>query len=82
MEKLEFQLKIINAEATHMIDGLDGERVGTTIIIPKGIEVLDKGTKGDESFAWAKIRTGYEDIRIGLVYAPNEGGTKLDSGSG
>lgn len=71
-EKLFFHLKVIDAEVTHIIDGPIGERVGATMSIPKHFKVLDQGTKGDGSFAWATMSTGDKTLRIGLVYVPNE----------
>lgn len=71
-EKLQFHLKVINVEATHIIYGPAREKLGAPLIIPKNIQVLDQGTKGDGLLAWAKVSTEVGDIKRGSVYAPSE----------
>lgn len=65
-------MKNINNEATYVINGKVEGKVGAAILIPKSTQVVDKGTRGDEKFAWVKINTCNGVIGIESIYAPNE----------
>lgn len=71
-KKLLFQLNLINRDAVKVIDYTPRGKVGAKIVIPKTHLVLDKGTKGDGTFAWAKVATNIGDIKISFVYMSNK----------
>lgn len=54
------------------MDGMLGEKVGAAILIAEKIQILDSGTKGDDTFAWMKLQTNTRELHIGSIYAPNE----------
>lgn len=41
-------------------------------------QVIDKGFRGDGTFAWATISTRYGDISTGSIYAPNKRRDRID----
>lgn len=71
-EWLEFHLRIVNADSTHIIDSALKAKGWKNLLIPKAFIVIDQGTKGDGTFACAKIRTSTKELSIGSVYAPNK----------
>lgn len=70
-DRLRFQLKIVNLEATQVLDVVGG-KVGATTMIPKSYQVLATRKKGDGTFAWAKVMTVKGELNIGSIYTPNE----------
>lgn len=51
--KLSFKLKLIDIEATQVMDRDVGGWVGAAMLIPNCFNVIAIGKKGDSSFVWA-----------------------------
>lgn len=47
-------------------------RAGAAVGVLSNLKVLDKGVKGDGSFAWCTIDIVVGLVSVGSVYAPNE----------
>ncbi|KAL3684087.1 hypothetical protein R1sor_002109 [Riccia sorocarpa] len=71
-ERLESQLTSIIPGATVVVDLNSEARGGTAIVLTPGVQILNTGTKGDGSCAWATIMTARGPTTIYSVYAPGE----------
>ncbi|KAL3678136.1 hypothetical protein R1sor_021092 [Riccia sorocarpa] len=69
-ERLESQLTSIIPGATVVADLNSEARGGTAIVLTPGVQILNTGTKGDGSCAWATIMTARGPTTIYSFYAP------------
>ncbi|KAL3676158.1 hypothetical protein R1sor_026106 [Riccia sorocarpa] len=68
--RLERQLASLIHGATIVADLNNEARGGTAMLIDPSVRVLNTGTKGDGSCAWAKIQTSRGEVTVCSVYAP------------
>lgn len=75
--KVSIHLQTVFLNGTVVQDSSESNRVGAAIVLAPHIVVLDQGSKGDGSFAWAKIDTPKGPVHVGSVYAPVERSRRL-----
>ncbi|CAM6094214.1 unnamed protein product [Calypogeia fissa] len=77
-DKIDFLLNQLVIDGNFVVDfGADG-RAGPTILVLAGVQILDKGTKGDGTFAWITVSSPSGPISVGSIYAPNgQGGREI-----
>jgi exonuclease III len=67
---ISLQLQNIFPQGTAQIDCLDNNSVGCAVVAASHITVLDKGSRGDGSFTWIRIKTEVGLFLIASIYAP------------
>jgi exonuclease III len=67
---VQLHLQSLVADCTVITDSSETGRVGSAIVVPPHITVLDSGVKGDGTFSWVKVHSPQGPICIGSVYAP------------
>lgn len=71
-DKVQFQLLTLFQDCTFEVDYSAEGRAGAAVVIMPHLKVLDKGSKGDGTFAWCTIETSVGPVSVGSVYAPNK----------
>jgi exonuclease III len=74
---VEMHLRNLIPNGTVELDATAEGRTGSAIVVAPNVQVLDKGHKGDDTFAWVRIRTSTGPMNIGSVYAPAERGRRM-----
>jgi exonuclease III len=74
---VEIHLRNLIQNGTVIFDVNAEGQIGSAIVVKPDLEVLDKGKKGDGTFAWIKIQSSSGPIYIGSVYAPAERGKRI-----
>jgi hypothetical protein len=69
---VEFQICTVMPGGETIIDCTPEGRVGSALIVKPGIQVLNKGMRGDGTFTWVEIPTITGPLKVGSVYAPVE----------
>lgn len=68
--KVDVQLSTIFPQGFHILDHSASHKAGCAIVVVSYIQVLDNGTKGDGTCAWASIQSMIGLITIVSIYAP------------
>lgn len=69
---MDFQLKTLFLDSTFEVDYSAVGRAGAAVVVFPHLKVLDQGSRGDGTFAWATIETKTGPVSIGSIYAPNK----------